>query len=255
MEKSLSDFLYYEESNPDIKIYCGDCLEIMPLLPKVDLVVTSPPYNKNGFRGKRDTSSGKGRWSGSDISYGDYQDDRDEDDYKDWQIKILNQLGILLNEGGSIFYNHKVRRFNHSASHPFEWIIKSDVKFYQQIIWNRGGGPDHNIGYLDPTTELIFWLCNDKPTCNKIRGFETEVWNFPPEMNTEHPAPFPLKLSKRCLEIGSNKWKTVLDPFSGSGTTVVACKELGRNGIGIEINKKYCEIAKKRLLNTQVPFL
>ena len=43
--KELKDYLYYEEKNPDLKIYCGDCLEIMPLLPKVDLVVTSPPYD------------------------------------------------------------------------------------------------------------------------------------------------------------------------------------------------------------------
>lgn len=43
--KDLEDYLYYEEKNPDLKIYCGDCLEILPLLPKVDLVVTSPPYN------------------------------------------------------------------------------------------------------------------------------------------------------------------------------------------------------------------
>jgi DNA modification methylase len=42
--KKLEDYLYYEEENPSLKIYCGDCLEILPLLPKVDLVVTDPPY-------------------------------------------------------------------------------------------------------------------------------------------------------------------------------------------------------------------
>lgn len=45
MAKKLEDYLYYEEKDPDLKIYCGDCLEIMPLLPKVDLVLTSPPYD------------------------------------------------------------------------------------------------------------------------------------------------------------------------------------------------------------------
>ena|SRR3990167_9386701 len=71
----------------------------------------------------------------------------------------------------------------------------------------------------------------------------------------KHPTTKPMPLIKRLLVDFSNKGDSVLDPFLGSGTTLVACKELKRNGIGIEISEKYCEIAKKRLQNTQVPFL
>lgn len=252
MSKSLSDYLYYEETNPDIKIYCGDCLEVMPLVDTVvDLVLTSPPYNKNGFRGHKDNSKGEGRWSGADISYGDYKDDKDEEEYKKWQVEIIDKSFDIIRHGGSILYNHKIRRANHQASHPFEWVIKSKANFYQQIIWNRLSSCDHNVGYLDPVTEIVFWLSKSKPTCNKGTQFNTEVWQLPPETNTEHPAPFPLKLAKRAISLTTNEKNTVLDPFLGSGTTLVAFKELNRNGIGIEINEKYCEIAKKRLQNTQ----
>lgn len=61
--KQLDDYLYYEEKDPDLRIYCGDCLEIMNLIDvPLDLILTSPPYNKNGFRGKKDQSRGEGRW-------------------------------------------------------------------------------------------------------------------------------------------------------------------------------------------------
>lgn len=69
----------------------------------------------------------------------------------------------------------------------------------------------------------------------------------------DHPSIKPLKLMTGILERTSKKGNTVLDPFLGSGTTLVACKELGRKGIGIEISQKYCDIAIQRLKNTTQP--
>lgn len=231
------------------KIICGDCLDVMKGIPddSIDLIVTSPPYNKNGFRGHKDNSKGRGRWSGADISYGNYEDNLDEDIYKKWQVDILNEGYRILKNNGSFFYNHKIRRANHQASHPYEWIQKSNLKFYQQIIWDRNGTPDHNIGYLDPTTELIFWLTKEIPICNKIQKFTTEMWRFPPDNNNSHPAPFPIIMADVIIQMASNKYGLVLDMFSGSGTVAVSCKALNRKFIGIEINHKYCEIAQRRL--------
>jgi len=62
-----------------------------------------------------------------------------------------------------------------------------------------------------------------------------------------HPTQKPLELVKKIIKISSNESDIILDPFLGSGTTVVACKELGRKYIGIEINPKYCEIARRRI--------
>jgi len=234
------------------KIICGDSLTVLKTLPDefVDCVVTSPPYNKNGFRGRKDCSRGNGRWQGSDISYGEYQDNMDEENYQEWQISILDELYRIIKPKGSIFYNHKIRRANHEASHPFKWIMKSKLHFYQQIIWDRSGGPDHNVNYLDPTTELIFWLVKNVPNVYKKQSkFLTEIWKINPAVGLSHPAPFPLALVKNCILLTTKEGDTVLDPFMGSGSSGLAAKEIRRNYLGIELNPEYIEMAERRIGN------
>jgi modification methylase len=72
-----------------------------------------------------------------------------------------------------------------------------------------------------------------------------DVWEFPQEMNNEHPAPFPVALIERI--ISSTTAQVVLDPFMGSGTTAVAAKRLARDFIGIEISPEYCKLAEQRI--------
>ena len=232
----------------DGNIYNADCLEVMKLMgdKSVDLVVTSPPYNKNGFRGHRDNSKGKGRWSGADIQYETYEDNLDEKEYQDWQIELLNESYRILRDDGSIFYNHKIRRADNKASHPFEWVVKSKARFYQQIIWDRGGSPDHNINYCTPTTEIIFWLTKEVPKVYKSNDIG-EIWRMNPDYGNDHPAPFPGVLCGKAILLTTKESDIVFDPFLGSGTTVVAAKQLGRKFIGIEISEKYCKIAEDRL--------
>lgn len=233
------------------KIYNEDCLETMRRMPDnfVDCVITSPPYNKNGFRGKKDSSKGKGRWNNANITYSNFSDDMNEKDYQDWQVNIINESIRILKPNGSIFYNHKIRRSNNRASHPYEWIIKSKAIFYQQIIWDRSMSIDHNINYLAPTTEIIFWLTKDKPKVIKDSNFlyDKEIWKINPLPDKNHPAPFPVKLAKIICNLVTEKNDIVYDPFMGSGTTARASYELGRNYIGSEISKKYCDLAEDRL--------
>jgi len=234
------------------KVICGDCLEVMRGMDdnSVDLVVTSPPYNKNGFRnGKKDTerSSGKyKRWDGAKIDYDIFDDNMEENEYKNWQIQVLNEIYRILKDSGSLFWNHKVRRFENKADHPLIWASKSKLKFYQQIIWDRGGGCDQNINYCTPTTELILWFVKNKPQVFKNKIYLTEIWRMNFDISN-HPAPFPKSLVERCLLLASKENDTILDPFLGSGTTCVAAKELGRRYIGIEISQKYVDIANRRL--------
>lgn len=83
----------------------------------------------------------------------------------------------------------------------------------------------------------------------KEHGIRHNVWDFPSEKNnkTGHPAVFPLSLAESHIRTWSNKGDTVLDPFLGSGTTAVACIEIGRKCIGIEISKEYCDLAIERI--------
>ena len=73
------------------------------------------------------------------------------------------------------------------------------------------------------------------------------MWQIPPDKNVGHVCSFPVELVRRCLRIASNEGDTAVDPFMGSGTTGVACANLGRKFIGIEIEPKYFDIACERI--------
>ena len=229
-----------------------DCLEGMKLLEdnSIDLIVTSPPYNKKGLRKGKNT--GGKRWSncGGNINYSVYDDNIPEDKYREWQIKILNECYRILKPSGSMFYNHKVRRYNNQGYYP-DFIFSSNLKFYQQIIWNRKSFADGNIGYLNPTTELIFWMTKDKPSVYKKQAsIKGEIWEITPRPNKLHPAPFPEDIPENCILLTTKEGDIVLDIFSGSGTTLLSANKLHRNYIGFEIDEGYCNVSNNLINNS-----
>lgn len=210
--KKLEDYLYYEEQGPpNIKIYHGDCLEIMPLLPKVDLVVTDPPYGigiaSNPFRQKHE----KQDWDEKPVS-----------------VEHLNMMRSVS--------KHQVIW----GGNYFETLFPAQGF----LIWDKGQPEDFSSAMCE-----LAWMSKKSPA----KMFKKWVVSY----EKQHPTQKPTTLMKWCVQQFTNgdTPNSILDPFMGSGTTLVACKELGKNGIGIEINEKYCAIAKKRLQNTQVPFL
>jgi DNA modification methylase len=94
-----------------------------------------------------------------------------------------------------------------------------------------------------------------KERLNELDGktwekYSISVWDIvktPDEMKLKHPAMFPVELCRRLIQIYTKKGDLVIDPFVGSGSTMVACKELGRRGVGIDINEKFVKLAQKRL--------
>ena len=238
---------YYEE--PNITIYCGDCLEVIKEMPNesVSLVVTSPPYNKHSAKrkcGKTDS------WQKANISYGDFNDDLPESKYQEQQKEVIRELIRIIKPTGSIFYNHKYRIVNHRIISPEEWLSEFIVR--QVIIWDRTNSPILEPIRFMPKTEQIYWITKERKTPYFTKeGFQfQDIWRIPPDSGNEHPAPFPLSIPERCIISACPKNGIVLDPYCGSGTTLVACKELNRKGIGIEINKEYCNMAVQRLKNT-----
>jgi site-specific DNA-methyltransferase (adenine-specific)/modification methylase len=159
---------------------------------------------------------------------------------------------IVKNNGGVIIFTRA-----EYISWALESAIRNNFDVKATIVWHKTN-PIPQIrkkNYLS-SVENILWVArwNDNK-CDFTFNFKTqkEMHNFI-EMpicggneRTIHPTQKPIKLIKHLLQIHSNKNDLVLDPFLGSGTTAVACKELGRRYIGIEINPEYCEIARNRL--------
>lgn len=232
------------------KVVCGESLEILKTIPSnsIDLGVTSPPYNKG--------EKNKG-WLVKNVTYEDYFDKRPEEEYRKTQIEVLNEIYRITKEGGSFFYNHKIRWDKGNMFHPLEWISKTKWVLRQEIIWDRIIASNIRGWRFWQIDERVFWLY--KPIKDNKIGKElesrhallTSIWRFMPETKNEHPAPFPLVLPLRIIfSVLNNEKGIVLDPYCGSGTTCVASKLLGHNYIGIDISERYCNMAKNRLMNS-----
>ena len=234
-----------------MSVLYGDCLEIMANLDSesVDCIITSPPYNKKGLIGSAKT--GNQIWQKHSIDYDTYGDDMPEGNYQDWMVEVLNEMHRLIKPSGSIFFNHKPRRYKNRALLPTEIIRKSNVELYQLIIWDRTNSPNIRKEILVPSTEHIYWLCKDKPKVFRDKvDHKGEVWRIVAQKQEGHPAPFTQEVVRNCMLLSTEKGDKVLDPFSGSGTTGVVAKKLGREFVGMEISQMYYDLSEKRINET-----
>lgn len=115
-------------------------------------------------------------------------------------------------------------------------IIKNDMEF---ILMQRKPG-----GYRKPTQEQRKLSKIDKQDFNT---WFRQIWNIPGASTRNHPAPFPIELANRLVKMFSFHGDTVLDPFCGTGTTMIAALRNGRNSIGIDIDPEYCRMAARFL--------
>jgi site-specific DNA-methyltransferase (adenine-specific) len=223
-----------------IELLQGDCLELMKGVPdeSVDLIITSPPYNIGKMKSN---TTIHGTYAGNDM---------EEDNYQDWQVAFLNECYRVLKDNGSMFYNHKVRIKKGVAIHPLEWVLKADFLLKQEITWDMGKSANCDKIRFFPFSERIYWLVKNPKTKLHNTHNLSDVWRVVPthkRKETGHIAVMPLEIVTYILE--SITGEVVLDPFMGSGTTGVACKNLNRNFIGMELDETYFEIAKNRIEN------
>lgn len=231
------------------KIYNMDCLEGMKQMEdsSVDLIITSPPYNKGFWSSNRNVNNGF-KTKSRCIDYDSFSDNLKPKEYEEWQKKVLKECIRILKPTGSIFYNHIPIQKEHQEIFP-KFVFDFPLK--QIIIWNRKNTPKLDESYFFPVIEYIFWIQKSKKSRCKFNRkktiFNSCVWEFQPDNKNDFPAPFPIELPLNCIKSCSEENDLILDCFMGSGTTAVACKQLNRNFIGFEISKKYCEIANQRL--------
>ncbi len=230
------------------RIIQGDALTILRTLPDeiVDVGVTSPPYNKG---------ENKRGWLVRDVKYANATDRLPEDLYQENQIAVLNEIYRVTKPGGTFLYNHKIRWERGELLHPMDWVRKTKWVVRQEIIWDRMIAANIRGWRFWQVEERIYWLY--KPRGRNLIGDElkprhallSSIWRFPPEQKNPHPAPFPIALPIRAIYsvMDERKDGVVIDPYCGSGTTLVAARILGHNFIGIEIAPEYIQYAENRL--------
>jgi len=248
------DKLYYSENY--IKIFNDDILRISCIDEKsVDLIVTSPPYNV-------------------DIKYGSHNDKMNYEDYLSFTREWLLKCYKLVKDDGRFCLNiplDKNKGGQQSVYADITTIAKQiGWKYHSTIIWNEqnisrrtawGSWLSASAPYVIAPVETIVILYKKewKKSSGSRRSDITKeeflewtngVWNFTGESKKRigHPSPFPVELPRRCIKLFSFLEDTVLDPFLGSGSTLIACTQTNRKGIGIEIDINYCKLAKQRVI-------
>lgn len=235
----------------------GDCLAVLRDLPdhSVDLVVTSPPYNN--WRNRRTQAAKADYWARTNIVYDGFDDKMDDDEYAANQVAVLNELSRVLKPSGTIAYNHKDQIHNFVCRSPLEWILQSDLVLRQRITWDRCGMQAFNNVRFYRCDEDIYLLGRNAKgfKWNKDAAQHMSVWRIPPSKNIYgHPATFPLEIPARLIEAFTEPGDVVLDPYAGSGTTLVAAQKAHRRFIGIELSEDYCRISNERLGNPDAPY-
>lgn len=198
---------YYDHK--DIQIYLGDCREILLQLPKVDLVLTDPPY-------------------GVGLEY----EGKFHDTFGNW----ISLMETLIPWGKE---NAKAMMLCTSKIEGERWIWENHPPDWR-MCWYKGAQSARcHIGFKDWEPIFIWGRCWTIPIHDYFRAPTL------PHGTYGHPCPKHDKWAR--FLIGKSEAQTILDPFLGSGTVLRAAKDLGRKAIGIEIEEKYCEIAAKRL--------
>jgi DNA modification methylase len=228
------------------KVICGDCLEIMKFIPdeSVDLVVTDPPYNIS-YENEIIRDGGKfGIAKNINLNFGEWDKNKIfPKNYVDDFVRILKNNGVLI-----MFYDrlylgliglYLQNKHNFKVRHIGNWIKSNPTPQARKVKWQIG-------------SEMFIVATKNNGSGHHFNyGLGQSPDYFITSISFEHlhPTQKPEELIKWMINYWSFEEDIVLDPFLGSGTTAVACKQLKRNFIGIEINPEYCEIAKKRLNN------
>ena len=200
---------------------------------KIDMIITDPPYNI-GFK------------------YDVYDDRMSDEDY-------IEMLQWFENEPLAIIqYPEETIKYISSAlgipNKVLSWCYNSNMPRQFRLISIYGVTPDFNAvkqPYKNPTDKRIQEaIANGQEGARSYDWFTDiqQVKNVSKE-KTDHPCPVPVELMERLILLTTKEGDTVLDPFMGSGTVAIACKNTNRNYIGFEISKKYYDIAQKRIKN------
>ena len=221
------------------KLIHGDCLEEMRKLAddgvKVDMICTDPPYLMNYKTGRRrDKTHDFCKPIANDTNFELIKD-------------IMPLLFELLNQGGAIYMFCNANHIDY-----FKQQIEQHFTLKNILIWVKNNWSAGDLkGTYAKQTEFILYAVKGRHILNGARDTDTLYYNRVVGNMQLHQNQKPVDLCKYLINKSSNENDTVLDCFMGSGSTGVACLQTNRNFIGIELEEKYYNIAKKRCSNYQ----
>lgn len=227
------------------KIMLGDCFELLKDLGdnSVDLILTDPPYNISKHSYFEVNSSDK-KFGKISHDFGDW--DKNELDLEN----LFSEFARVLKKGGSVIIFYDIWKCNKIK----EAAIKNCFKQPRVCQWVKTNPTPINSkkNYLSNSIEFFFTFVKNKCPTFKAE-YDKGIYDFPlpyGKTKTCHPNEKPLNLFKSLIEKHSYEGDLILDPFAGSGTTGVACLELGRNFILIEREPEFYNLCQKRVSQT-----
>ena len=233
----------------DCLLLQGDCRDVMASLPKVCAVIGDPPYSSGGaYRSDRaaPTTSKYQISHETNRSYAAFSgDNRDQRSFEKWCDSWMSLALSMTKEGGCIgcFIDWRNLSSVVDAMQVAGWVFRGITP------WHKGPDMRPVKGWFRRNVEFVVWGsagpmmtghraegdCLDGMFFHRVNGAEKE-----------HQTGKPIALMADLVMVRAD-WRTILDPFMGSGTTLVACQRLGRQGIGIELDPGYFDIACRRV--------
>lgn len=245
-------------------IYNENCFETMKKMAenniKVDVILTSPPYNMSKKRKGGFADSGR---------YDLYKDNLEEEDYLKWTVDLFNKFDLILNKQRSIIYNFSYSIENPSLPYKLVTEIVKNTSFdlVDTIIWKKKCGLPFpaNGKRLSRNWEYVFVFVrkdevNTYENNRRVKSVSEKtkqkyyeaIYNFVEAKNNDGKCPYnqatySTELCDKLLDIYTQDNWIVYDPFMGSGTTAVSCKKRNLNYIGSEISSQQVEYANQRI--------
>jgi len=251
----------FDDPKHHIRLYQGDCLELLALIPEssVDLIFADPPY----FLSNGGITCHAGRMVS--VNKGDWDKSKGPGANHEFNRAWLAACQRVLKPNGSIWVSGTAHVI-HSVGFAMQQL---GFKLLNDISWVKPNPPPNlSCRYSTHATETLIWAARDNKSRHTFnyklmketnRGKQMKsVWTIPPPEPWEkkfgkHPTQKPVALLERILLASSNEGDLVLDPFCGSGTTLLAAGNLEREATGIEIESKYVEMSVRRLQRSMSP--
>ena len=237
-----------------IDLYRGDCLEVMDELiaegVKTQVMFTSPPYNMN-LRIRNGKYCSRQIVKEFTTKYQSFSDNLPMEDYFEFNKNVIEKS---LQVSDIVFYNVQFLTGNKPAL--FRLMGEFHLQLKEFIIWDKiNAQPAIGEGVLNSQFEVILVLDKNNAISRKFkdgnfnRGTLSNLWSIKrgKKIHKTHGATFPIELAEKIVENFTKIGDSIIDPFMGSGTTGVACKNLNRDFIGIEMDEGYFDIASKRI--------